>query len=146
MKRILAAVLALATLLTSAPALANGRADYIPGLDQALRRHIQQRLKAEGYYRGPIDGQIGRGSRAAIERYRIEKGISECEDVVEEEEVAEEGDCEYSLNLYLTPKLIQSLLGISMGSGTEELSREQLRELLRQLRARPATNAVGPDE
>lgn len=40
----------------------------------ASRRAIQQRLHAYGYYRGPIDGAFGPGTRNAIEAYARDTG------------------------------------------------------------------------
>lgn len=45
-------------------------AEYSP----ASKRAIQQRLRAYGYYRGPIDGTWGPGTRAAIEAYARDTG------------------------------------------------------------------------
>jgi hypothetical protein len=41
-----------------------------PSLTQAQRRRIQGRLAALGYYRSPVDGQFGEGTRQAIGRYQ----------------------------------------------------------------------------
>jgi len=35
----------------------------------------QQRLRELGYYRGPIDGEFGRGSRAALSRFQRDRGL-----------------------------------------------------------------------
>ena len=35
----------------------------------------QQRLRELGYYRGPIDGDFGRGSRAALSRFQRDRGL-----------------------------------------------------------------------
>jgi hypothetical protein len=40
----------------------------------ASRRAIQQRLRAYGYYRGPIDGAFGPGTRNAIQAYARDTG------------------------------------------------------------------------
>lgn len=40
----------------------------------ASRRAIQSRLRAYGYYRGPIDGAYGPGTRRAIEAYARDTG------------------------------------------------------------------------
>ena len=47
----------------------------IPFLDPALRKEIQKALARAGYYRGAIDGQVGRGTRRAIVSFRRAKGI-----------------------------------------------------------------------
>src|ERR1035437_1222880 len=36
---------------------------------------VQRALSSRGYYRGPIDGEIGRGSQRAIARYQQEQGL-----------------------------------------------------------------------
>lgn len=36
---------------------------------------IQRSLKEEGYYDGPLDGDFGSGSKAALEKYQIAKGL-----------------------------------------------------------------------
>lgn len=36
---------------------------------------VQRALARRGYYRGPIDGDIGPGSRAAIARYQADRGM-----------------------------------------------------------------------
>lgn len=141
MKRLYSAICALFVLLLSAPAQANGRMDYIPGLDPALRRHIQKRLKAEGFYTGPINGTIGTQTRAAIVKYRSARKIVETDDL----EVA--GDHRgQDLTLYLTPKLTKSLLGIDRGESTDELDPEQQIELMRQLKVRPTMRTVSPND
>jgi len=30
---------------------------------------LQSKLKAKGYYRGPIDGVVGKGTRAALQQF-----------------------------------------------------------------------------
>ncbi len=51
-------------------AVAQGFAAYSP----ASKRAIQQRLRAYGYYRGPIDGIYGAGTEAAIQAYARDTG------------------------------------------------------------------------
>lgn len=41
----------------------------------SLDAQVQSELARRGYYRGPIDGDIGPGSRAAIARYQAERGL-----------------------------------------------------------------------
>jgi len=41
-----------------------------------LAAEVQSELKRRGYYRGPIDGDIGAGSRAAIRAYQADRGLS----------------------------------------------------------------------
>lgn len=48
-----------------------GLKDWNPALGKA----IQARLKARGYYRGPIDGKLGPKSRAAMDAFRTERGM-----------------------------------------------------------------------
>jgi peptidoglycan hydrolase-like protein with peptidoglycan-binding domain len=38
-------------------------------LSQDQAREMQQRLQLLGYYRGPVDGKVGEGTRAALQRY-----------------------------------------------------------------------------
>jgi peptidoglycan hydrolase-like protein with peptidoglycan-binding domain len=40
-----------------------------------LASELQRALSQEGYYRGPIDGDIGSGSRAAIRAYQSDHGL-----------------------------------------------------------------------
>lgn len=35
----------------------------------------QSRLRELGYYRGPVDGDFGRGSRAALARFQRDRGL-----------------------------------------------------------------------
>lgn len=42
---------------------------------------VQRALAQRGYYRGPIDGDLGRGSRAAISRYQADRGMRVTGDV-----------------------------------------------------------------
>ena len=146
MRTLLAFLTAVALIFTSSPALANGREDYIPGLDLALRRQIQTVLKQQGFYRGRIDGVIGAGSRAAIRRFRIARGIANERETFGPEYPGEGTD----LTLYLTPRLIRELFGIDMGSGLEELSMREQLDLMRRLGITPVENRyrnyVDPDD
>lgn len=36
---------------------------------------VQRELRRRGYYRGPLDGDIGPGSRAAIRAYQADRGL-----------------------------------------------------------------------
>ncbi|WP_431282163.1 peptidoglycan-binding domain-containing protein [Humitalea sp. 24SJ18S-53] len=38
-------------------------------------RNVQQRLRAMGFYRGPVDGMWGAGTQAAIERFQQGRGL-----------------------------------------------------------------------
>jgi hypothetical protein len=40
-----------------------------------LVAHVQEKLRGFGYYRGPVDGMAGTGTRAAIRSYQIDRGI-----------------------------------------------------------------------
>ena len=42
----------------------------------SLAVDVQRELRRRGYYRGPIDGDIGPGSRAAIRAYQYDRGLS----------------------------------------------------------------------
>ncbi len=46
--------------------------NYADGLSVDVQRELRRR----GYYRGPIDGDIGYGSRAAIRSYQHDRGLS----------------------------------------------------------------------
>jgi len=41
----------------------------------SLGARVQQALRSRGYYGGPIDGDIGSGSRAAIRNYQRDHGL-----------------------------------------------------------------------
>jgi peptidoglycan hydrolase-like protein with peptidoglycan-binding domain len=45
-------------------------------LDPTVVRGIQQRLRRLGFYRGPIDGEWGPGSQAAVERFQRNRGLA----------------------------------------------------------------------
>ncbi len=45
------------------------------GKDVSVARQVQQRLARAGYYRGPIDGIIGDGTRRAIRSYERDNGL-----------------------------------------------------------------------
>jgi len=54
----------------SQPALEDGAANLkLQSLSQEQAREMQQRLQLLGYYRGTIDGKVGEGTRAALQRY-----------------------------------------------------------------------------
>lgn len=125
-------------MLASSSAFANGRQDYIPTLDMALRVQIQLKLKEQGFFAGPVNGRIGPQTRSAIERYR------KARDILEVEEFGE-GIDPHPLTLYLTPALIKNLFGLDLGSGTDEIDGEQQAELMRLLRVRKPAQAVDPD-
>jgi peptidoglycan hydrolase-like protein with peptidoglycan-binding domain len=42
---------------------------HLHSLNQEQAREMQQRLQLLGYYRGPIDGKVGEGTRAALTRF-----------------------------------------------------------------------------
>lgn len=46
------------------------------GLDRSARRRIQAGLQAAGFDPGPVDGQFGAGTRAAIGRWQAARGVS----------------------------------------------------------------------
>lgn len=47
-----------------------------PSPRQSLEMSVQYELSRRGYYRGPVDGSIGPGSKAAIARYQRDKGLA----------------------------------------------------------------------
>ncbi len=40
-----------------------------------VEARAQQRLRELGFYRGPVDGEFGRGSRAALSRFQHSRGL-----------------------------------------------------------------------
>ena len=52
-----------------------GREAYSSYSD-SLAVDVQRELRRRGYYRGPIDGDIGPGSRSAIRAYQYDRGLS----------------------------------------------------------------------
>ena len=135
-------------LLIASPVLANGRIDYIPSLDIALRKQIQLRLKEQGFYRGPVDGRIGAGSKDALTRYRSAKSIVEYEPTYGEDAqvVTNSANRDYPLTFYLTSKLIKSLFGIDYGNDTDEIDQEAQRRLLTMLRSGRRSGPVSPND
>jgi peptidoglycan hydrolase-like protein with peptidoglycan-binding domain len=54
----------------SQPRLEDGATSVqLSSLSQEQAREMQQRLQLLGYYRGPIDGKLGEGTRVALNRY-----------------------------------------------------------------------------
>ena len=41
----------------------------------SLEARAQLRLRELGFYRGPVDGEFGRGSRAALSRFQHSRGL-----------------------------------------------------------------------
>jgi len=40
-----------------------------------LVAHVQEKLRGYGYYRGPVDGLTGAGTRSAVRSYQVDRGI-----------------------------------------------------------------------
>lgn len=78
MKRlvILAALLSAAALPATALAQTGTRPTYEQPLSAQATRDVQSRLRALGYYGGPVDGVWGDGTRAAVERFQRARGIA----------------------------------------------------------------------
>lgn len=57
------------------PYVYRGREVY-GSYSDSLGADVQRELRHRGYYRGPIDGDIGPGSRAAIRAYQSDRGLS----------------------------------------------------------------------
>ena len=50
----------------------------IPADDgSTLTAQVQRKLKKLGYYEGVVDGELGRGTRAAIRAFQAENGLDE---------------------------------------------------------------------
>lgn len=56
----------------SRPVYSSGRAYY----SDDLAVDVQRELRRRGYYRGPIDGDVGPGTRAAIRAYQDDRGLA----------------------------------------------------------------------
>lgn len=56
----------------SRPSYSYARESYSDG----LAADVQRALKRRGYYGGPVDGDIGSGSRRAIRNYQADRGLS----------------------------------------------------------------------
>ena len=58
-----------------APAVYSATRYYVPG-GSSLESSVQRALRREGYYSGPVDGDIGSRSRSAIRDYQADHGLS----------------------------------------------------------------------
>jgi peptidoglycan hydrolase-like protein with peptidoglycan-binding domain len=78
MKRlvVLAALLSAGALPATALAQTATRPTYEQPLSAQATRDVQARLRALGYYGGPIDGLWGDGTRGAVERFQRARGIA----------------------------------------------------------------------
>jgi peptidoglycan hydrolase-like protein with peptidoglycan-binding domain len=78
MKRvvILAALLSATALPTAAFAQTATRPTYEQPLSGGATRDVQTRLRALGYYGGPIDGVWGDGTRVAVERFQRARRVA----------------------------------------------------------------------
>ena len=56
------------------PPVYNATRYYEPGVS-SLEAGVQRALRKRGYYSGPLDGDIGPRSRAAIREYQAEHGL-----------------------------------------------------------------------
>ena len=52
-----------------------GRGGYHRGHGMSLEAKAQMRLRQLGFYRGPVDGAFGRGSRSALVRFQYRSGL-----------------------------------------------------------------------
>jgi peptidoglycan hydrolase-like protein with peptidoglycan-binding domain len=57
------------------PAALTRTASAAAPLDPTVVRSIQQRLRRLGVYNGPLDGEWGAGSQAAVERFQRNRGL-----------------------------------------------------------------------
>lgn len=48
---------------------------YAPSYSDDLSVDVQRELRRRGYYRGPIDGDVGPGTRTAIRDYQYSRGL-----------------------------------------------------------------------
>ncbi|HEX8313232.1 MAG TPA: peptidoglycan-binding domain-containing protein [Chthoniobacteraceae bacterium] len=46
------------------------------GYSDDLAVDVQRELRRRGYYRGPVDGDVGAGSRSAIRAYQADRGLT----------------------------------------------------------------------
>ncbi|RYD37228.1 MAG: peptidoglycan-binding protein [Verrucomicrobiaceae bacterium] len=53
----------------------DSRGGYARGHRMSLEARAQLKLRQLGYYRGPVDGDFGRGSRAALTRFQFRSGL-----------------------------------------------------------------------
>lgn len=53
----------------------DSRGGYVRGHRMSLEARAQLKLRQLGYYRGPVDGDFGRGSRAALTRFQFRSGL-----------------------------------------------------------------------
>ncbi|MEO6741373.1 MAG: peptidoglycan-binding domain-containing protein [Chthoniobacteraceae bacterium] len=59
----------------SRPSVYSATRYYVPG-ESSLESSVQRALRREGYYSGPVDGDIGPRSRSAIRDYQADHGLS----------------------------------------------------------------------
>ena len=77
MKRLLVLAVALCAGAAPMPAVAQvERPSYEKPLSSEAVRDVQARLRALGYYGGPIDGAWGRGTQASLERFQRERRLA----------------------------------------------------------------------
>jgi hypothetical protein len=125
--------LALLAALWVAPVLANGVAGHIGSLDPILQRRVQEALLEKGFDPGPIDGDYGKQTNAALIAFREANGILM-------------GDN----NDLLTPDLAKALFNIDIVWGETGLDLPSQLKVLQQLGLVPtesywAKYAVFPD-
>jgi peptidoglycan hydrolase-like protein with peptidoglycan-binding domain len=78
MKRLMVLAVALCAAAMPMAALAQGgeRPTYEKPLSAQAIHDVQARLRALGYYGGPIDGAWGPGTRAAVERFQRDRRLA----------------------------------------------------------------------
>ena len=59
----------------SRPSVYSATRYYAPAESSTLEASVQRVLRKRGYYSGPVDGDIGPRSRAAIREYQAEHGL-----------------------------------------------------------------------
>jgi hypothetical protein len=63
------------TFSSGRPAVYQATRYYEPAATSSLEASVQRALRKRGYYSGPLDGDLGPRSRAAIREYQAEHGL-----------------------------------------------------------------------
>ena len=68
------AVFVLAERIAGRPGLVTSWPPDGPRLTAAQRRAVQERLRAQGFYKGTVDGRFGRATRVAVHAWQVDAG------------------------------------------------------------------------